>query len=233
MIKFFRKIRFDLMENNKTAKYLAYAIGEIVLVVLGILIALQLNNHNEILKSKKFEQEIIFLINQNLEQDSIALSARLFEAKLANHYTDSLLAQVANKNYADNLNEWMGKIICFERFQSQSSAFEVLKAKGIENVTDNQLQLELISYYDEYLFSLYKSLEDVEYSFKTDWIPVLKTQFLDFKWRGYSVPIDSKSFFEDKSNIVLFKLFRDNRDGEIEQMEANLKKIAEIRKQIK
>ncbi len=36
------------MENNKTAKYLAYAIGEIVLVVIGILIALQLNNHNEI-----------------------------------------------------------------------------------------------------------------------------------------------------------------------------------------
>ncbi len=47
MIKFFRKIRYDLMEKNKTGKYFKYAIGEIVLVVLGILIALQINNWNE------------------------------------------------------------------------------------------------------------------------------------------------------------------------------------------
>jgi hypothetical protein len=51
MIKFFRKIRYDLMEKNppagragKTGRYLKYAIGEIVLVVIGILIALQINN---------------------------------------------------------------------------------------------------------------------------------------------------------------------------------------------
>ena len=47
MIKFFRKIRYDLMEKNKTGKYLKYAMGEIILVVIGILIALQLNNWNE------------------------------------------------------------------------------------------------------------------------------------------------------------------------------------------
>ena len=220
------------MEKNKTGKYLAYALGEIVLVVIGILIALQLNNQNETRKTIQFEREIISLINQNLEQDSIALSVRLFEAKQGIHLTDSLIAQVANKNYAENLNEWMGKIICFERFQAQSSAFEVLKAKGIESVTDNQLQLDLISYYDEYLFRLYESLKDVEFSFKTDWHPIIKSQFLDFKWRNYCVPVDSKNFFEDHSNIVLFKIFRDNRAGGIERMEATMHKISEIRKQI-
>jgi len=43
MIKFFRKIRYDLMEKNKTGKYFKYAIGEIILVVIGILVAIQLN----------------------------------------------------------------------------------------------------------------------------------------------------------------------------------------------
>ena len=43
MIKFFRKIRYDLMGENKTGKYFKYAIGEIILVVIGILIAIQLN----------------------------------------------------------------------------------------------------------------------------------------------------------------------------------------------
>jgi len=47
MIKFFRKIRQNLLMENKTGKYFKYAIGEIVLVVIGILIALQINNWNE------------------------------------------------------------------------------------------------------------------------------------------------------------------------------------------
>ena len=55
MIKFFRRIRFDLMEKNKTGKYFKYAIGEIVLVVIGILIALQINNWNEQRKINKIK----------------------------------------------------------------------------------------------------------------------------------------------------------------------------------
>ena len=53
MRKIFRKIRYDLMKKNKTGKYLKYAIGEIVLVVIGILIALQINNWNE--NKKKYK----------------------------------------------------------------------------------------------------------------------------------------------------------------------------------
>jgi hypothetical protein len=52
MIKFFRKIRQNLLSEGKTVKYLKYAIGEIVLVVIGILIALSINNWNENQKKK-------------------------------------------------------------------------------------------------------------------------------------------------------------------------------------
>ena len=47
MLKFFRNIRKNLISNGKTVNYLKYAIGEIILVVIGILIALQINNWNE------------------------------------------------------------------------------------------------------------------------------------------------------------------------------------------
>ena len=59
MIKFFRHIRKDLMEKNKTGKYFKYAIGEIVLVVIGILIALSLNNWNESRKNEIVKQQLI------------------------------------------------------------------------------------------------------------------------------------------------------------------------------
>ena len=59
MIKFFRKIRQKMLTENKFSKYLLYAIGEIVLVVIGILIALQVNNMNEVEKVK--DKEVIYL----------------------------------------------------------------------------------------------------------------------------------------------------------------------------
>ncbi len=136
MISLFRKIRQQLLQENKVTRYLTYAIGEIFLVVIGILIALQINTWNESRKTKKFEQEILFLIDQNLQQDSVLLAEELFKAKNALELTDRLLEQVALKNYDDSLNFWMGKIISFERFKSQSSAFEVLKAKGIETISE-------------------------------------------------------------------------------------------------
>ena len=59
MIKFFRKIRQNLLMENKTGKYFKYAIGEIVLVVIGILIALSISNWNE--NRKNSQSETVFL----------------------------------------------------------------------------------------------------------------------------------------------------------------------------
>ena len=71
MIKFFRKIRYDLMEKNKTGKYFKYAIGEIVLVVIGILIALQINNWNELNKIDLVRQSYYEQLINDLDKDSI------------------------------------------------------------------------------------------------------------------------------------------------------------------
>ena len=61
------------MEQNKTSKYFKYAIGEIVLVVIGILIALQINNWNEKRKEKLIERELLTYTIENLKKDSLSL----------------------------------------------------------------------------------------------------------------------------------------------------------------
>jgi len=233
MIKLFRNIRKKLVAEGKIINYLKYAIGEIVLVVIGILIALSINNWNEVRKNRQFEKEIITLIDQNLQTDSTLIAIELNKSQVAIISTDRLLDRISQKSYPESLNNLMGEIINFQRFKSQSSAYEVLKAKGIENIRDNQLQLALISYYDEILFNLYESMLDVEKQFNTDWVPIIKQEFSDFKWMQYCTPTNSKSFFKNPSTIVLFKLFKDNREGQIRRMKAALAKISEIRTLIK
>ena len=71
MIKFFRHIRQTIiMENSKSARYFKYAIGEIILVVIGILIALQINNWDENRKSRIDEKATLSKFFQDLQTDS-------------------------------------------------------------------------------------------------------------------------------------------------------------------
>ncbi|UCD60783.1 MAG: hypothetical protein JSV59_13070 [Flavobacteriaceae bacterium] len=73
MIKFFRKIRQKLLSENKFSKYLLYAIGEIILVMVGILLALQVNNWNEERKDNKTRTEILTSLIGDLEEDRVSL----------------------------------------------------------------------------------------------------------------------------------------------------------------
>jgi len=67
MIKFFRKIRQKLLAQNKFTKYIVYAAGEILLVVIGILIALQINNWNEQRKTEIDRQKLIATLIEDFE----------------------------------------------------------------------------------------------------------------------------------------------------------------------
>ncbi len=104
MIKFFRHIRKNLLMENKTSKYFKYAIGEIVLVVIGILIALQINNWNEQRKQNTAEKEFIQGIKNDLIQD------KQFINMVLNRITPKEKAYNALKNDSLNLSQDKTKI---------------------------------------------------------------------------------------------------------------------------
>lgn len=78
MIKFFRKIRYNLMSQNKTGRYFKYAIGEIILVVIGILIAIQLNEWRNNTLNTKQKQNVLKSLKVEFESNKSQLDTVLF-----------------------------------------------------------------------------------------------------------------------------------------------------------
>lgn len=102
MIKFFRKIRKKLLSENKFSKYLIYAIGEIILVVIGILIALSINNWNEKQKDLAKEQLILKQLNSEYRSNLNQLDEKILMRNEALEACNYLLNQIDN---SDSINE--------------------------------------------------------------------------------------------------------------------------------
>ena len=102
MIKFFRQIRFKLMETGKTTKYFKYAIGEIILVVIGILIALQINNWNENRKAKTNEIVLVKQLLEDAKIDSIFFNDRIQSLKGQKRFYNELI-QFCNKEISEDM----------------------------------------------------------------------------------------------------------------------------------
>ena len=77
MFRFFRQLRQRLLTDNKISKYLLYAIGEIVLVVIGILIALQINNLNEYRIDREQEKELLTQLKSEYQSNLEQLEAKI------------------------------------------------------------------------------------------------------------------------------------------------------------
>jgi len=155
MIKFFRKIRYNLMEQNKTGKYLKYAIGEIILVVIGILIALSINNWNEQKKLKVQEvealTEIISDITININKFNQTLNGVNRPGNVSN--TLSSLKIIidhlkSNEIYHDSLDTHFGiSTFSVNYMNYKTSGYESLASVGLDLIKNTKLRSEIGDYY--------------------------------------------------------------------------------------
>lgn len=97
MIKFFRKIRQRLVTQNKFSKYLLYAVGEIILVVIGILIALQINNSNNYSEQRKVEQEYLLSLQAEFKTNLNKIDVSIQENEQRIQSLETLLNLFDNK----------------------------------------------------------------------------------------------------------------------------------------
>ena len=228
MIKFFRKIRQNLLMENKTGKYLKYAFGEIVLVVIGILIALQLNNMNENRKNNVFEKEILTQIQENLKNDELALEEIVTNFSIAVKSSEKILNSEVSQKTKDSINIWLGRIIQFDRFQPLTNAYEVLKSNGLDKISNKNLRFLLGRYYDDEASHMIKSTNDIEIAFNNHWVPILFEEMVEFEFKK-SVELKDYSILLKPSKAQnILKLNRDNLSEGIKRIRLGLATIDEI-----
>lgn len=160
MPKFFRKIRQKLLSENRFSKYLIYAIGEIILVVIGILIALQINNWNENQKARKAEIVLIKQLTKDLQKDAENLKAAIPRLKDKSAVVKQIYLETQNRasfdgsmNYGDLTWQIFTPLFFEQRHQ-----------ESVNQVSSDTLAKQILNYFDQQKiveFQIGQSNEDI------------------------------------------------------------------------
>ena len=167
MIKFFRKIRYNLMETNKTGKYLKYAIGEVVLVIIGILIALEINEQTKKKDNNNLRNLYIIQLNDEVEQNINELIDTKNSTFEMLKELDTLLKILINKDH-DNPKLFSKSVNLYRAYQFNPIAvtYENLKFSGdLKLFNDLDLRNSISNAYQS--FNYIRTVEDIDENIKT------------------------------------------------------------------
>ncbi|MBO6881380.1 DUF6090 family protein [Winogradskyella sp.] len=155
MIKFFRHIRQSMINQNRTKKYLLYAIGEIILVVIGILIALQINNWNENRKLVKAEIKALKELQEGFKAETLDLNINIEALTKASRSGTIILKQLkSDAPYHDSLSLHFASALQLTRLISNDGPYDMLKTKGLDLISNDSLRKKIINMHDNRYESL-------------------------------------------------------------------------------
>ncbi len=150
MIKFFQKFRQKSLTENGVGGYLIYAIGEILLVVVGILIAISIDNWNDKRKENQVEYRILTEIINGLNQDIIDI-----ESNMSGH-TNGIRAckywrKIINQEKVDpdSISFYYSALTRDFISVQNTSGYESLKSKGLEFINNDSLRIAIITLYEQ------------------------------------------------------------------------------------
>jgi hypothetical protein len=152
MIKIFRKIRQNSLIENKTGKYFKYAIGEIVLVVIGILIALSINNWNEGEKDLNKEITILKNIKKDVISDTLDITFNIKYHKVFLESEKKLNAYIhGNKNIKESQIDFINSLGSPLFSILHQASFTNLQNNDLGIITNNKLKLGISRHYDYFV----------------------------------------------------------------------------------
>ncbi len=153
MIKFFRKIRQNLLSESKFNKYLLYAVGEIILVMVGILLALQVNNWNENRKAKEKEVKLLIELKDDLLETKNDLLTDIEKAQQILTTTNTVYKAIIEDQISDtnpfklSTSYILETAILFPKL----SAYEAIQSEGITIISNDNLRKKITNFYQLHL----------------------------------------------------------------------------------
>ena len=152
MLHFFRQLRRSFLTENKFNRYLLYAFGEILLVVAGILIALQIDTWNENKKDHALEIKYLNGIVKNIEDDITKLKAHILEDSLQLDGYTTLVRAFTDEGIKSNPQSLLSTIFRIQlinSFEGNNIVFEDLKSSGRTNlIRSDSLRFKILEYYN-------------------------------------------------------------------------------------
>ncbi len=154
MIKFFRNIRRNLLSEGKTGKYLKYAIGEIVLVVIGILIALSINNWNENRLQNQVLTNINKIIVEDLRNDVADIKLILQSKREREGYFNKVLNGEMTKEDYENCPECKFLILGSLDLSIEKRGYNLLNSFSTSKISVDSLSIKIVQFYTKQLNEL-------------------------------------------------------------------------------
>jgi len=187
MIKFFRKIRQNLLMENKTGKYFKYAIGEIVLVVIGILIALQINNWNEKRGQEKTVKSIYSIIKSDLTNDIEKFDKIINKMALLDTVFKKVIQKKMTLKDYQNCPDCVNLLMGYQDIAVEERGLKLLTDNGaLFDAKKDSLFIDINSFYSYYNTEISVSQKEMSDNFQDNW----------FYWKN------NKPWFSDFYNRV-------------------------------
>jgi len=205
MIQFFRRIRQKLVTEGSFSRYLIYAIGEILLVVIGILIALQINNWNEQNKTKELEKALLLEYQAELRFNYDELN------RVIDYFNDNmnscsvLLDQIEfDRPYTDSLSFKFSVLTRSVGTYVIHVAFKALEDQGVDIISNKNLKNEILNLHSKSYHLLDGRIENQMSNIKEYGRPIVRNQLKALTDRKY-VPINYKELMDDVAlwNILM------------------------------
>lgn len=212
MIQFFRHIRKNLINSNKLGKYLAYAMGEILLVVIGIFLALQLNILNESRKAKQQEITLLENFKKDLNLDTLDIGFNLkYHIQFINEEKKLLNFLMSDLDRPDVPIDYSAALSTPLLIVLHESTFTNLQNNDIGLLTNNSLRKDISRFYDFFSIAI-KTLENDIPAYET-YDKRLPFFMKYFKLDANAPPMvisnpDSKYYINpdfEKQSIILYK----------------------------
>ena len=198
MIKFFRTIRQRMLKENRFSRYFLYAIGEIVLVVIGILIALQLNGLKEQRGRDAQERRILTEMLANLRSDSLDMAGNKDRSARVRNASKAVLLQLEERiPWNDSMAHHYGSLAHWSVSLPVLSSYENLKSIGFDLITNDSLRSMMHTLYAQQYPFVIRMEQEYGESVRNLMLQPELTRKTVTRERGNAKPLDLQALMDD------------------------------------